>query len=189
MTRNSSWSGYTISRQNNGRSRIRRKSRHKSGQRSGHKSKHRSGHKSGHRSGHRTRQQKKRGFRIKGRKKSNKSTKFCKLLFSLRRAFILLFHHLFLRVRNYLTRIVQHGWLGSQLQVNDICEAQRPFFKIPSSRNVKTKSSKSLVCYVIRVEAPKVQDKYFPIMTWVKKPLVREYVDIWILKTINHNII
>ena len=57
--------------------------------------------------------------------------KFYKLLFSLSHMFVLFLHHLFLKVCDYLTEIVHHGWLGSQLQISDICEARGSFFEIP----------------------------------------------------------
>ena len=128
-------------------------------------------------------------FRTKGQKKSHKSTKFCKPLFSFSRTFVFLLHHLFLQICNYLTGIIYHNWLNSQLQVSDICEPQGLFFKISSSKNIKTKSSKDLVCYVICAEAPKVQSKCLLILAWVKTPLVREYAGTWILETIDHDII
>ena len=78
--------------------------------------------------------------------------------------------------------------LGGQLQVSDICKAWGPFFKIPSSGDVKAKSSEGLVCYVIHAEAPKVQGKCLPILAQVKTPLIREYAGTWVLETIDHDI-
>lgn len=82
--------------------------------------------------------------------------KFGRLLFSLSRMFVFLLYQLFFRVCNYLIGIVYDNWLGGQLYVNDICELQGPFFKIPSSRNVKAKSLESLIYYGIRTKALKI---------------------------------
>lgn len=51
----------------------------------------------------------------------NKSTKFCKPLLFL--SYIFVFHHLFLRIRNYLTKIFYHSWLDNQHQISDIYKA------------------------------------------------------------------
>lgn len=140
-------SGQTTKRQNSGRSRTRNRSGHMTKRQNSKESRtrNRNGHRSKHRSGHNTRRQKKKEFRTRRKRKSNRSTKFCKRLFCFSRAFDLFLYHFFLRVRDYLTKIVHHTWLGGQIQVSDICKVWGPFFKIPNSRDVKAKSSKGLV--------------------------------------------
>ena len=125
---------------------------------------------------HRTRRRKKGGYKTRGQKRSNKSTKFCKLIISFYCTFILILHYIFLRVYDYLTEIIHYSWLSIQLQVREICETRRSFFKIPNSRNLKTKSSEGFVCYNICAEALKVQGKYFLILALIKTPFIRKYI-------------
>lgn len=140
-------SGQTTRQRNSKRSRMRIRSEHITRQQNSKRSriKNRNGHKSEHRSEHRTRSQKREQFRKRGQKTSNKNTKFCKLLFSLCHAFVLLLQYLFFRVHDYLTGIVYHGWHVSQLQVSDTYKARKLFFKIPNTRDMKAKSSENLV--------------------------------------------
>lgn len=82
---------------------------------------------------------------IKRQKRLNKIIKFCKSLFFLNYVFVFLFHYLFLRIHDYLIKIIDHSWLSGQLQVNNICKVQELFFKILNSKDVKSKSFKSFI--------------------------------------------
>lgn len=141
---------HTTRRQNSRGSRTRN--------RSVYKTRHMSGHNSGDRSMPRTKQQKRRVFMMKGRKRSNNSTKFCKVLFSLSHMFVLLLEHLFIKVYDYMTGIFYYGWLGnnSKLVTSIKCKNHSSRYPVAKMWEPKAWSVSFAMISVLKLSKSKV---------------------------------